>query len=536
MTASSAILWTRAAAAGSVTPELSETPGFERPLALPPVQASPAHDLTVKTEARDLKPGAAYYYRFKAGGATSPIGSFKTAFAPSQDVPVTMGFSGDADWKWRPFPILSSLAREQLDYFFFLGDLIYEDTGRSTSAETLDDFRFKYRENREPRDSSASKITPLQDLYKAFGMYGVYDNHEAGTSRNPAAPPYTQGGAARGSQFVNQTPGFKDRLQALLEYQPFREDVVSGSGDRRLDGTTRFYRAVPWGANTELIALDDRTYRDEVTGEGGTPETEDCSRTMLGPPQLKWFRDALLSAKQRKVVWKLVVVSSPIQQLGKRSQIDAAIDGPKSWTGGFVCERDRLLKFIDDNAIDNVVFLTTDNHYTVINNLKYNATPGNTRSGLKPARNAFEILVGPLGAGAGNPFGLKVRTTNASRRENDRTILGVWNGELPNTDGQVKGLKQAGLDPIGLEADFPGLVASSIRADGVRAGSVEPLAFASFNTYSYAVLTLDRATLTVRVKGFPIVPDPSVLDNPPVEAEYEGRVAQDILSFQLKAQ
>ena len=76
------------------------------------------------------------------------------------------------------------------------------------------------------------------------------------------------------------------------------------------------------------------------------------------------MRSTFTSIRQRGTTWKVVVVSSPMQQLGKASQVGADLDGGKSWPGGYLCERNKLLAFIDNNAIDNVVFLTTDNHYT----------------------------------------------------------------------------------------------------------------------------------------------------------------------------
>lgn len=539
MTGDSAVLWTRTPNATTVTPELSETPGFENPQVLPVVQSSAASDFTVKVVAKSLKPGTKYYYRFKTGNEVSPVGTFKTAYAPGQNASVKMAFSGDADWKWKPYPLLNKLNTENLDYFFFLGDLIYETTdlaGR-TVAEDLNTYRLKYRENREPRANSPSQMVPMRDLYRLFGQYSVFDNHETGRSVNDKqAAPFTEGGAQVNGQFTNQTDGFKARIQAFREYQPVRDELVSGTGDARLDQTFKFYRDIPWGANLELIVLDDRSYRDARLASSDDPQAASCSRTMLGAPQLKWFEDQLLSAKQRQVVWKVVVVSSPIQQLGKASQLGSDMDGNKSWAGGYNCERNKLLKFIDDNAIENVVFLTTDNHYTIVNNLKYNSVVDDPKSPLKAARNSIEILTGPMGAGAGNPAGLKVDTKGLSIREADRKILATWNGDIPNSDGQLKGLKQAGWDPIGLEADFPGLDPASLYAKDGKPGTVEPLDFASFNTYSYAVLNFDQASLKVEVSGLPIVPDPTTLLTPDGIKEYESRQPELIFSFQIGAQ
>ena len=539
MYSDSAVLWTRTPTATTVIPELALSEAFDNPVNLNAVQTNEANDFTVKVLATSLTPGTQYYYRFRAGSDISPVGTFKTAYAPDQNTKVTMAFTGDADWKWKPYPILNDLIKEKLDYFFFLGDLLYETTDLkgTTSVEDLAGYRFKYRENREPRPNSASQQVPMRDLYRLFGQYSVFDNHETGLSKaDKNAPSYNEGGAQANGQFVNQSEGFKTRIQAYREYQPVRDERITGTGDARLDQTSKFYRAIPWGSNLETIIVDDRSYRDSRLASSDDPQAVSCSRTMLGNTQLKWLEDELLSAKQRKIVWKAVVISSPIQELGRASQIGADLDGGKSWAGDYNCERNKLLKFIDDNAVDNVVFLTTDNHYTVINNLKYNTVPEDPKSPLKAARNSFEILTGPLGASAGNPTGLKVDTKGLPIREADRKILAVWNGDTPNSDGQLKGLKQAGLDPIGLEADFPGLVADSVKATGVQPGTIEPLDFASFNTYGYAVLGFDQGSLSVQVKGFPIVSDPALLLNAGAEKEYESRQAQPILSFQVKAQ
>ena len=539
MTSDSAVLWTRTPGPTTVVPELSLTPTFDNPQTLPAATTSGASDFTVKVLATGLKPGTPYFFRFKSASEVSSVGSFKTAYAPDQDTTVTMAFTGDADWKWKPYPLLTALAKEHLDYFLFLGDLIYEttDLAGKSGVEDLDGYRFKYRENREPRSNSISQMVPMRDLYAAFGQYSVFDNHEMGLSKaDTHAPPYTEGGAQVLGQFVNQTAGFKARIQAYKEYQPVRDDMNTGTGDPRTDQTSKFFRAIPWGANVKMVILDDRSYRDVRLPNSDDPAASSCMRTMLGPVQWKWFEEALLSAQQRHVVWKVVVISSPIQELGRASQIGSDLDGTKSWAGAYRCERNKLLKFIDDHAINNVVFLTTDNHYTVINNLQYNTMPDDPHSPQKAVRNAFEILTGPLGAGAGNPPGLRVDTKGLSRREADRKMLAVWNGDSPNADGKQMGLRQTGLDPIGLEADFPGLDATSIHSAGGQPGTIEPMDFASFNTYSYAVLTFDRSSLHIQVKSIPIVPDPSTLLNTDAEKDYENRRVEETFSFTVKAQ
>jgi phosphodiesterase/alkaline phosphatase D-like protein len=527
MTAESAVLWTRAARPSGVTAELSLTPGFEAPHALATLVARPEDDLTVRVLATGLSAGTKYYYRFRQDRDVSAVGTFRTAYGAAQSSTVRMAFTGDADWKWKPYPLLAALAQENLDYFLFLGDLIYEslDYQNKTVVDDLEGYRFKYRDNREPRAHSPSGMVPMRDLYGAFGQYSVFDNHETGYSPDPAAPKYNEGGGRFDATFVNKTPGYRARMQAYKEYQPVRAQPHGDTADAATAGTDRFYAAYSWGANVELIVLDDRSYRSARPAKGESPA--DCARTMLGAVQLAWFEKALLAARERRATWKVVVVSSPMQEFGDRKQVGDDMDGPKSWVGAYRCERNRILRFIDDNAIDNVVFLTTDNHYTAVNNLRYEG---------KRARNAFEILTGPLGAITGTPpYARNIDIGNLPRREADRRIVATWNGDAPDADGFVMGLAQAGLDRIGLEDDFPGLDVAGIRTLGGRAGIAEPLAFASFRSYSYAVLTFDPSHLHVQVKTMPAVADPASLLRPEALRAYEAQRPEETLSFSVRA-
>ena len=63
-----------------------------------------------------------------------------------------------------------------------------------------------------------------------------------------------------------------------------------------------------------------------------------------------------------------------------------------------------------------------------------------------------------------------------------------------------------------------------------------PLAFASFNSFSYAVLTFDQSHLHVQVKGMAAVADPSTLMKDDVLKEYESRRAEETFSFTVRAQ
>ena len=89
VTATSAILWTRAPAAGPVRLEVA---GRARLL-----DAAPGNDLTVQARVRGLRPATAYRYRFVQRGRASAVGRFRTAPSASADARVRFAVTGDAD-------------------------------------------------------------------------------------------------------------------------------------------------------------------------------------------------------------------------------------------------------------------------------------------------------------------------------------------------------------------------------------------------------------------------------------------------------
>ena len=83
----------------------------------------------------------------------------------------------------------------------------------------------------------------------------------------------------------------------------------------------------------------------------------DPSRTFLGPVQKQAVKDALLNST---ATFKFIVNELPIQQIYAL---------PYDRWEGYGAERNELLNFIRDNAIENVIFLATDIHANLINDV-----------------------------------------------------------------------------------------------------------------------------------------------------------------------
>ncbi len=540
-TTNSAVLWTRAidkiepTKVRNLTLQIATDSAFSKIVKTVKGKTNANRDYIWKNEVTGLQSGRQYYYRFLSGIYQSPVGKFKTAPAKNQSVAVRFGFSGDTDGQWRPYPSIQNFANLNLDFFVYLGDIIYEaastgspataatDNVNTTPSQLLTDYRRKYREQLELVNPNG--FAGLKTLFASQANYTLLDNHELGNKQ------YINGGAPQGTlpgpgadatnpandvnttgAFINKTSGFKALLQAYSDYQPIRESTISAPTEPRTNGTQLLYLSQQWGANSIFINLDDRSYRDirlktaENADDTGT-RANNPHRTMLGKTQLAWFKRTLLLAQANKITWKIIAISSPIDEIGNGQ------DGGKSWMGGYKAERNELLKFIADQKIKNVVFLTTDDHQNRINELTYFTDNNFTTRATVP--NALTIVAGPIGAVGPDTI------TNHS-----------FNYIKSLADTLATTQTNSGVNPLGLANNFPGLQ-NVYREDDSQANTLrQPVDFYSPDTFNYVTLDIsaDGKTLSVNTYGINSYPKntfPEPTPNNPVKK---------ILSFDIKAQ
>jgi alkaline phosphatase D len=112
--------------------------------------------------------------------------------------------------------------------------------------------------------------------------------------------------------------------------------------------------------------------RDEQIGTSG-PGVSDTNRTLLGFQQREWLKSELSESTSQ---WKLIgnqVMIAPLRIFGNPVNED-------QWDG-YPAERERILSHIQNNNINNCVFLTGDIHTSWGNDVplnpgNYNATTG----------------------------------------------------------------------------------------------------------------------------------------------------------------
>jgi alkaline phosphatase D len=403
-TTDSTVLWTHSTVTGNVRFDISTDPSFGSILASYNASVTDS-TLPVKADVAGLSSGTRYYYRAVAPdvGQTTVGGTFKTAAAAGQHTGFRFGVSGDWRGELAPYPAINNVASRQLDVFSKLGDTIYADYATPDvnipQATTLADYRAKHNEVY----SSHGGSNAWANLQQSTSILSMIDDHEVtdnfeGYQFASHDPRYN---VSDPTVRVNQTQLFKNGVQSFHEYNAIRNETYPVIGDARTDGQAKLYRARQYGADAAVFQVDARSFRDEGLTDVTNPtdpvqvgtflaQSFNPTRTMLGKRQLADLKADLLASKDA-VTWKFIQVPEPIQNLG----VAAAADRFE----GYAAERTELLKFIDDNHINNVVFVSADVHGTSVNNLTYQNGVGQPQ--IKT--NAFEITTGSVAFDA--PFG-----------------------------------------------------------------------------------------------------------------------------------
>ena len=395
ITATSATLWTRAPAAGRVVLSVAERHGTggERVVLL---SASSRRDLAVQATVRNLAPATRYVYAFAQGRSTSVRGAFTTAPRASAGDAIRFAISGDADAipdangkpTYNRFEVYARMAAEGNDFNVNLGDTIYSDSevGGAPIARSVPEKWGKYRMN--------LAMPALQRLRASAGLYTHWDDHEFINDFTRA-----ESGAAI----------YAAGVRAFGDYSPVTYAPATG-----------LYRTFRWGKHLELFFLDERSFRsakaDDVCNGDLAPTApqavrnafatfapglrnpvpqacldtiRDPARTMLGARQYAAFTRAIRSST---ATWKVVVNEVPIQEF---------YAAPYDRWEGYAAERERLLRSL--RSVRNVVFLSTDTHANLVNQVR-----SGTLTGTPESYGIWEAVTGPV---ATNTFARQIDGT-----------------------------------------------------------------------------------------------------------------------------
>ncbi len=547
-TQNSTVLWTRAANLGDVTFEYSTTADFATIAGTKTVQATNALQ-PVKVEVTGLNPNTEYYYRAIDSLGSSLVGKFSTAAPLNTFTGLKFGVSGDWRGELAPYSAISNVPTANLKFFVEHGDTIYGDVAtpallnadgtEKQQATTLDDYRIKHAEVYGSRFGKNS----FADLRASTSIFATYDDHEVTNDFAGGAPISSDNGGAKGANrflaaFPNDNPNalindsalFENGLQAFQEYNPIQDKVYNTPSDSRTNGERKIYRYNTFGSDAATFVLDARSFRDTelapVTNTSDTAQVGaflaksfDTSRTMLGRQQVQDLKNDLLNAKNNGVTWKFIMVPEPIENIG----ILAAEDRFE----GYAAERTEILKFINDNKINNVVFVAADFHGTLVNNLTYQTAPG----GPQIATSAFEIITGAVAYD--KPFGPTVAELAAAVGLLTPAQKAQYDG-LPDAgkDAFIKGIVNGGLAPLGY--DPVGLDNNLTQANGLIDAKLLKGDYVATNTYGWTEFNIDKTTqkLTVTTYGVPAYSRAQIEADP---TKYANQTPAIVSQFEVNA-
>ncbi|MFF8590290.1 alkaline phosphatase D family protein [Streptomyces sp. NPDC015220] len=366
----SVLLWTRLAPAPyqpdgglpaqrvPVSWELALDERFRRVVRRGTATAHPEFQHTVHVEVGHLAPGHVYYYRFRSGRFTSPVGRTRTAPAHgSRTAGLTFGLVSCQRYDQGYFTAYKHLAEDDVDLVFHLGDYLYEyavsPVGGSRAypsgtlptlfnheTVTLEDYRLRYALYKSDPD--------LRAAHAAHPFVVTWDDHE--TENNYADD-------------VSETEGPTDEFllrraaayRAYWENMPLRRPQLPDGPDLKL------YRRLHWGRLAQFDVLDTRQYRsNQAYGDGwqySGPESEDPKRTLTGDAQERWLINGW---RRSDALWNVVPQQVTFSQRHNSTAVPSKVS-MDSWDG-YPASRERVLAGARAAGVENLMVLTGDVH------------------------------------------------------------------------------------------------------------------------------------------------------------------------------
>jgi alkaline phosphatase D len=419
VTDDSAIIWSRTDRPCRLYVEWSTRSDFKNARKVRGRLALPGTDYTARVDLRFLPSNQEIFYRVKfvdltdSNNSSEPlVGHLKTG-PGEQRRNITFLWSGDTcgqGWginpEWGGLRCYETMRQHQPDFFLHSGDNIYADgplerertlpdgtiwrnlviPGKEKVAETLEEFRANYRYNYLDEH--------LRRFYAETSVFSQWDDHEI---TNNWFPGEILGDVASDARYKEQRVDVLAAwgTQAYLEYQPLRFNPVEPE---------RIYRNYRYGPDLELFLLDERSYRGPNTANDQPVQSEVTE--FLGQEQLAWLKQSLLASR---ATWKIMASDMPVGLfVGDNRGSEGPANGKEGQPSGRELQLAEILRFIRDNNIRNVVWLTADVHYAAAH--FYEPTTGAFADFLP----FWEFVAGPLHAGTFGPnrtdptFGPKV--------------------------------------------------------------------------------------------------------------------------------
>jgi alkaline phosphatase D len=346
-----ALIWVQTKGPARVEIEYWDQEKPEQKYRVEPRQTSAAQAFTAKCVANAVQPGRSYAYNLYLNGGLVKL-------------PYPATFKTQPLWQWRTDPPAFSVALGSCAY---VNEPEYDRPGKPYGSNFqifghivaqkpdlmlwLGDNHY-YREvdwntwtGMQHRATHTRSLPELQPLLAATHHYAIWDDHDFGPNDSDGT--------------------FLHKDMAWEVFRDFWGNPSFGVNGQK--GCTSYFKY----ADMDFFLLDNRYFR--------TPDhCASCpERSQLGKAQREWFLAALAEST---APFKLVAIGGQVLS-----------DNPQheTYTHYFKAERDSILRFIERENIQNVVFLSGDLHYSELSALQNAA--GNW---------VYDLTTSPLTSGA----------------------------------------------------------------------------------------------------------------------------------------
>jgi phosphodiesterase/alkaline phosphatase D-like protein len=307
------------------------------------------NDYAGAVEITGLTADTTYDYRILlddvAQVGTGASGSFTTLKQEGTACSFRVGLGGDFDvtHETGTFPLLTNLQAATPDFAIFGGDQIY-----GPSSGTEDDWNTYYK--------TTWNVTNFLSFIKEIPTVMMWDDHELPSGEGEA---YNHNW-----NFGKLASGYSSSRQAFQNYQNLKNFSPRIPNEIFFDYTI---------CDTAFFAADQRSYRSP------NDALDSANNDMLGTAQMAHLQDWLLNTS---ATFKFISVG------GNTSKNYGTATTGDSYSS-FQNERTELMNFITKNNIENVIFITGDQHAVTL-----------YQTLISPTQNYYDFNVTPLGAGS----------------------------------------------------------------------------------------------------------------------------------------
>jgi alkaline phosphatase D len=293
---------------GPVSPESNQ-----EIIAGPAVRTTANEDFTAVATVDGLKPDTVYAYAVKVDQNVPEFSDgqrFKTFPERGKSLKFKVAFGGGAGYVPENERMWTTIDEAEPDALLLLGDNVYIDDPESI---VMQQYTYQRRQSR-PEWRALTAHTPV---------FTIWDDHDFSTNDSWGGPDVS-------------VPFWKQEWVFPTYRQNWANPGYGGGPDQ----PGCYYRFSI--GDIDFFMLDCRYYRTDP---------REKLRSMLGPIQKAWLKEALLDSEG---TFRVICSSVPWDYRTKGDSMD-------TWNG-YQEEREELFHFLEDNQIEGVLLMSADRH------------------------------------------------------------------------------------------------------------------------------------------------------------------------------